>query len=589
MHSDATTVMSDKEGVQGLVFAAHHYGVEHVVICPGSRNAPFTISFNRSGMFTCHSIADERVAGFYALGLALASGKPVVVVCTSGSAGINLGPALAEAYYLRVPLIAITADRPLAWTDQGNGQTIRQEGLFANCIRGAYTVIERPANRDEYWWNRRKISELFNVALTTNPGPVHFNVPLTEPLYHTAHCIPQANRWYTAVHLSAKMDADLLRFFRKGLQVQKVMLLVGQMPELPGLAPLVQKLAAMPNVVVLSETTSNLHAAGVISTIDRIITSISDDSKLASLMPDVLISFGGMVVSKKIKSLLRSHPPVQHWRVHPNDQGLDTYQSLTHEVAMSPLDFLEQLLPMKVSQSDYRAQWQNLNSLAQEAHTDYLQHVPWSDFKAFDCLMPHVQGARVLHMANSSPVRYVQLFGNTQGMTYHANRGTSGIDGSTSTAAGWAKYSPDSSHLLITGDMAFLYDSNALWNAGFPQNLKIVVINNKGGGIFRIIEGPDSTEELETFFEAHHPADISHIAAAYNVAHFEASDEASMREVLPVFMQSKGSGILEVHTPPTKNASVLKSYFTHIAAHFAASGAVASPRLDMASIAKGDE
>ncbi len=570
MAATDTLMMSDKKGVHALVMAAHHYGVEHVVICPGSRNAPFTISFSRSGLFTCHSIADERVAGFYALGMALATGKPVVVVCTSGSAGINLGPALAEAFYLKAPLVAITADRPLAWTDQGNGQTIRQEGLFANYIRGAYSLIEEPKTADEAWLNRREISKTFN-RLVAGAGPIHFNAPLSEPLYRT-QAYPAAfdGHLYKRQQLNSSIHPKDLKIYTASFSnAKKVMLLIGQIPADDALNKAVAKLASMPNVVVLTETTSNISAPGVVSNIDRIVMSVKGDL-LDPLMPEILITMGGMIVSKKIKSLIRDNMPAHHWHINPHDEGLDTFKALTAELPCQPAAFLENLAELEIpmGHSDYRHRWQTLNHLSHEGHSSYLDEMPWSDFKAFAQLMPALQAPLTLHMANSSPVRYVQLFGMTEGIHYHANRGTSGIDGSTSTAAGWAKAHPDEEVLLITGDTAFMYDSNALWNNALPQNLKICVINNSGGGIFRIIEGPASTEELEPFFEAHHPVDIEHIAGAFGLKHMLATDESSLSGALPEFLAHKGFALLEIRTPAKVNAPVLKGYFKHIAAHF---------------------
>jgi 2-succinyl-5-enolpyruvyl-6-hydroxy-3-cyclohexene-1-carboxylate synthase len=573
MANPAPLVMSNKKGVQTLVMAAQHYGVEHVVICPGSRNAPFTISFNRCGLFKCHSIADERVAAFYALGMALATSKPVIVVCTSGSAGINLGPAIAEAYYLKAPLIAITADRPKAWVDQGNGQTIRQEGLFENYICGSYSLDENPENADLAWMNHREISKLFNRVMQGH-GPIHFNVPLSEPLYDTAALdMASSLAFYRRAGLSAKLEArESEEFAAQFQQARKVMLLVGQMHDDHAVSKVVTQLAALPNVVVLTETTSNIGSPSVISTIDRLIMSIHSAEALKGLMPDLLITLGGMVVSKKIKALLRSHKPSRHWHVNEHDEGLDTYTSLSVEVSLAAATFLQALLHTKDIDSDYAETWRKLKTLAEAGHQTYVNSMPWSDFSAVKHILQQLKSPLTLHMANSSPVRYVQLFGAQADLIYHANRGTSGIDGSTSTAAGWAKARPHEEVLLLTGDTAFMYDSNALWNRGLPENFKIIVINNEGGGIFRIIDGPAGTQELETFFEAHHPANIERLASAFDLPHFHANDEAGLIHVLPRFFAVRGAALLEVRTPAKRNAAVLKNYFKHIRTHLEGEG-----------------
>jgi len=565
-------VMSDKEGVHALVMGLHHFGVEEVVISPGSRNAPLIISLNRCGYFRCHSIPDERVAAFYALGMALASGRPVAVVCTSGSAGINLAPAVAEAYYLKAPIIAITADRPLDWTDQGNGQTIRQDGLFANFVRGSYHLIEHPKNEDEAWRNRREISTLFNSILHDIPGPIHFNVPMSEPLYHTTSYPPESKpHFYHRKKVQTAPPAQLIGDLRHAMaQHEKVMVLLGQMSPNPGMAEAIKAISDWPNVVVLTETTSNVNGAGVVGTIDRVVMPIADAEGLNELMPDLLITAGGMIVSKKIKAQLRAQPQLIHWHVSPHDRGLDTFRHLSEEIPLTPEAFFGALVkggPPAVH-SHYNALWRRTEELAGQAHHSYMKDLSWCDFSAFHHLMPHLSSPVALHMANSSPVRYVQLFGPQAGVTYHANRGTSGIDGCTSTAAGWAKLRPDQPTVLITGDTAFLYDSNALWNKDLPANLKICVINNSGGGIFRIIDGPSKTAELEPFFEAHHPASLGDLAKAHHVTHFAASDPATLHENAPKWLAHQGCAILEIHTPAIENAGALKAYFKHIAHHY---------------------
>jgi 2-succinyl-5-enolpyruvyl-6-hydroxy-3-cyclohexene-1-carboxylate synthase len=565
-------ILSDKKGVVNLVLAAHHFGVEHVIISPGSRNAPLTISFSRSGLFTCHSIPDERVAGFYALGMALATGKPVAVICTSGSAGINLAPAVAEAFYLKAPLVAITADRPLSWTDQGNGQTIRQEGLFDNFINDSFSLISEPKTDDDAWYNRRKLSQVFNTALRIQPGPVHINVPLAEPLYQTAEsALTEFPKLYNSAKVTNHIDKDLLEYCAEVLNgAEKVMILAGQMAPDHRLNELLESFAERPNTVVLTETSSNVYGDGIISTIDRLIMSVQSPKMLEAMMPDLLITIGGMVVSKKIKALLRGHKPKEHWHIHQHDKGLDTYKNLSQELRCNPVYFLNEMNQRArvIGHSEYNKGWKELNELGKTGHIAYLKTIEFSDFKAFELLHNHLPENIVLHMANSSPVRYVQLFGSRKNTIYHSNRGTSGIDGCTSTAAGWAKADSAHQHVLVTGDVAFLYDSNALWNRHFPKNLKIIVINNQGGGIFRIIEGAEHVDELETFFEAHHEVDIRPLAAAYGIAWFGAENEIELANALNAWNEINGPALLEIKTPGKKNAPVLKGYFRHIRAVF---------------------
>ncbi len=565
MENESIT-LSTKEGVYSLVMACKYFGVENVIICPGSRNAPLTISFNRSGFFNCHSIVDERVAGFYALGMALASQKPVAVICTSGSAAANISPALAEAFYLKIPVIAITADRPLAWTDQGNGQTIRQEGLYKNFTVDAFTLHAEPVSRDEIWLNRRKLSACFAKALVRNPGPVHINVPFAEPLYAVKTYPVDFSGFYKTALSPTDFSIDAAENFTKTFNAsKKVMILVGQLNPNPALATILNTYSDLSNVVILTETTANMDLSNAIDTIDRIIMSIKDETMLPELMPDLLITCGGYIVSKKIKAHLREYQPNNHWHISQYDSGLDTFQSLTDEIISKPERFLSRLHPsLHPEQSSYKTHWQSISNQALIAHDSYIAELPWSDFFVFREILQHTVSPLNIHMANSSAVRYIQLFGFQSGINYFGNRGTSGIDGCTSTAAGYSMIDSMKPNLLITGDTAFMYDSNGLWNRNFPQNLKIMVINNGGGGIFRIIEGPDSTDELENYFEAYHPTDIQFIAKAFQIPFFKATNKTELGDKLTEFLNQPHSAIFEIETPGIENAGILRNYFKYI-------------------------
>lgn len=550
-----------------MMLACWEFGIRDVVISPGSRNAPLTISFNQSGKFNCHSIADERVAAFYAMGMSLATSRPVAVVCTSGTAALNLAPAIAEAYYLKVPLVAITADRPLAWTDQGNGQTIRQEGIYENYIRDWYSLYAEPSCRDEIWMNRRRLSECFNKATVSERGPIHINVPLAEPLYGTKiypeAVKPSFYKRIAAVKLPSEETIEELSL--RVNDSKRIMILVGQSTPSKKLQELLKDWSELKNVVVLTETTSNAYVPKAIDTIDRIVMSIKGTALLKEMLPDVLITCGGYIVSKKIKALLREFQPEEHWHIDDTDQSLDTFQSLTREINCKPEPVLEALLGgMKKIDSDYAVKWSRLKHLGEIAHEDYIKKIPFSDFTVFRETLQNLKPGTVLHMANSTPVRYVQLFGYQKDLNYYGNRGTSGIDGSTSTAAGIARKQEDKDHVLIAGDTAFLYDSNALWNRNFPKNLKIIVINNAGGGIFRIIEGPDQTEELEEFFETYHHADISKLVQAFGIDYLYADGEKELQNALDSFLQSQVPVVLEVKTNAELNPGVLKNYFKFI-------------------------
>ncbi len=560
-------ILSNKKGVQHIVLALAELGIKEVIICPGSRNAPLVISFNRHPNFNCTSIRDERSAGFFALGKAIESKQPVALVCTSGSAVLNFAPAIVEAFYQRIPLIIITADRPIEWVDQGDGQTIKQHEIYNNYIRKSYTLDGDSADVQKIWHIERSISEGISIATSTNKGPVHFNISLSEPLYKTEELKSNTSVsiFKTSITQEIICDEQLQVFATQFSFHKKILFLVGQLPTDKELESLLIHFAKQDNVIVLTESTSNVHHPDFIENIDRCITNINDETAKA-LMPDLLITIGGAIVSKRIKSLLRKFRPTAHWNIHPYDATMDTYQSLTTAISMQPTAFLTSLSEYHIPvNSDYKNNWQNLQQKKITLQQEFELTAPYSDFKVFQKILSTIPKDTVLHVANSSPIRYVQLFDNSAIAETWSNRGTSGIDGCTSTAMGAAAAAPVKSFVLITGDVSFQYDVNALWNDKQIENLKIIVINNGGGGIFRIIEGPNSIEERSEFLETEMTTHFAHIAQHFSWNYIHAKDEQTLNEALLYFFNTNNKRIiLEIFTDAITNPVVLADYWKHL-------------------------
>lgn len=555
--------LSEKKGIQRIISALAQSGLREVVICPGSRNAPLIISFNRHPQFRCTAIRDERSAAFYALGKAIELQQPVAVVCTSGSAAVNFAPAVSEAYYQRIPLLLITADRPAEWIGQGDGQTINQHALFANYIRKDYNLKGDATAASEFWYNDRCIAEGLAIATKTDPGPVHFNIPLSEPLYGTAECDTERLRIFEALDVQHVLDETTMQTLRQQFEkAAGVMVIAGQRKVDPEFQRTLAALAEHENTIVLTESTSNVHSDYFIEHIDRCISTLPQDD-MQQYAPELLITVGGAVVSKRIKALLRQYRPLLHWNIDPFDAFVDTYQSLTTAIPMESTafltHFLQNLVPVK---SGYRSLWVSRSNILRSQHERFCEEAAYSDFTVFKAIYDALPPGISLHLANSSPVRYAQLFDNRNVAESWSNRGTSGIDGCTSTAMGAASASPDKKFLLITGDVAFHYDINGLWNDENIRNLGIIVINNGGGGIFRIISGPEKVDELQAFFETSMHSDAGSIAAHYRWNYLRATDQVSLAEALSQFFHGNfGRTILEVFTDSEKNPVVLDDYW----------------------------
>ena len=549
---------------QSIIQLCKSHNIQHIVISPGSRNAPLTIGFTNHDFFECYSIVDERSAGFFALGIAQQLQQPVALVCTSGSALVNYYPAVTEAFYSRIPLVVISADRPEHLINIGDGQTITQPHVF-----GSHILYE--ANLKEHFKKTflkaiKNNDSLIEKALQVSKserGPVHINVPFSEPLYEsTNECRSVLNSTNTKIK---KPSFSLSKInIKKWHSSKRKMVLVGVNPPKSVQEKYLKLIAKDPSVIVLTETTSNLHHPNFFASIDQLISPL-DATDFEALQPDILLTFGGMIVSKKIKTFLRTNPPKTHWHI---DEVIanDTFFCLTKHFKCTVNTFFEQLHSSTNSYpvSTYFETWNHVKTRRLQKHSKYLKSISFSDFKAFDCILSKIPNNYMLQSSNSSTIRYLQLFDLNPTLTVFCNRGTSGIDGSTSTAVGAALISEQPT-LFITGDLSFFYDSNALWNNYIPSNFRIIIINNRGGGIFRILPGNKDSENFSTFVETNHLLTAEPIANLFDLEYVSANSEKELELKLKNFYkQSLRPKILEVFTPSSENDRILLSYFDFI-------------------------
>lgn len=562
--------------------------IQHIVISPGSRNAPLTIGFTNDDFFKCYSIVDERCAGFFALGIAQQTKHPVALVCTSGSALLNYYPAISEAFYSDIPLVVMSADRPKHLINIGDGQTINQKFVFANhilhsanlkldlkdennipitenlpIIKNIEDKLERflGFQKDIQEHNEYEINSAINIAYT-NSGPVHINIPFDEPLYET---VDKPSVSPKAIDVATKLkqidtytQQECLEYWNSS---SKKMILVGVNGPNQIEQKWLEELAKDDSVMVLTETTSNLHHSSFFPSIDQLIAPLSEEGQ-KQLQPDVLLTFGGLIVSKKIKALLRKFQPKHHWHIDKN-RANNTFFCLSIHVEATPNQFFESLLP-KIThyvKSDYKDMWSLIKEQRLQKHELYLKQIPYSDFIAFNAALTSIPHNYILQVGNSSAIRYTQLFNLNKTLEVFCNRGTSGIDGSTSTAVGCAVVS-EKPTVFITGDLSFLYDSNGLWNNYIPNNFRIIVINNQGGGIFRILPGQKNTENFDTFFETTHHLNAKYLSKMYGFEYVSATSEKQIKNKLQMFYKaSEAPKLLEIFTPRTINDSILLKYF----------------------------
>ncbi|ALM07238.1 2-succinyl-5-enolpyruvyl-6-hydroxy-3-cyclohexene-1-carboxylate synthase [Sediminicola sp. YIK13] len=556
-------------------------GINNIVISPGSRNAPLTIGFSEDPSFNCYSVVDERCAAFFALGIAQQSKKPVALLCSSGSALLNYYPAIAEAYYSDIPLVVITADRPPHKIDIGDGQTIRQENVFQNHIgysanlkldirnTNAIGIADSEgspqASIQEY--NEEQLLKAFTIVFQ-DKVPVHINVPFEEPLYGVVEKPMTSTIGAVIKEQESLLVDDLDHFTQLWNTAKRKMILVGVHDPSHEVQQLLDSVANDPSVIVFTETTSNLHHPNFFGSIDSIIAPIekskNKEKLFEELRPEILLTFGGLIVSKKIKAFLRKFTPEQHWHIDPKKAN-NTFFCLSYHFRVNPLRFFEVFNRGLVAPpSNYFSFWERIKKGYQVKRQEYMEQIPFSDMLAFYHIFKNIPIGYQLQLANSSTIRYAQLFDLDPSLHVFCNRGTSGIDGSTSTAIGASIIHKDPT-LFISGDLSFFYDSNALWNNHIRPDFRIIVLNNEGGGIFRILPGQEDTQNFETYFETVHQMDASHLCKMYQMEYQMAENEQELgAELTSFFGKSDKPKLLEIKTPRVLNNKILLSYFDFI-------------------------
>ncbi|MHA6247752.1 2-succinyl-5-enolpyruvyl-6-hydroxy-3-cyclohexene-1-carboxylic-acid synthase [Pontibacter sp. CAU 1760] len=543
-------------------------GVEQVVLSPGSRCAPLTLAFARHPQLHVRTVSDERAAAFIALGMATMSGKPTVLVCTSGTAALNYAPAVAEAYYQQIPLLILTADRPPEWIDQQDGQTIRQQYIYGQHIKQSFNFPVDFTQPDAVWHSERMVSEALNSSVAFPAGPVHINIPLREPFYPTpdetitySQNIKVIQEESPAYHLS---DTQLSHLKEELKAYNRVLIVAGQTPHDTVLVAGLEAFSQSHPAVLVGDIISNVQQLRQAVRFQDVVLANKQAQQNASLQPDLLITFGKSVISKSLKQYLRQHKPKAHWHLQPAGQVADTFQTLTKIIRCDPSRFFLSLSsgPDADTVASFTQAWRDADTKAEQFLEAYAAQPIYSELHLVSRVLRQLPQQSFLHLANSMAVRYANIIAlrPEQEVEVFANRGTSGIDGSTSTAVGCA-LSASGIHTLLTGDLAFFYDRNGLWHNYLPPNLRIVLLNNHAGGIFRLIDGPKQQPELAPFFETKQSLDAQNTARDFNLKYIAIHSLEALDAALPAFFSSEtGASLLEIFTDSPANAEAFEAY-----------------------------
>ena len=544
-------MISSKRVIQGILAFCKANEIRDWYFSPGSRNAPFSISVPSDEFFNAISIVDESSAGFIALGSSLNTNNVSVLCCTSGTAPLKYASAIAEAYYQRIPLLIITADRPQHWIGHGEGQSIKQVGVFDNYVKQSFHLDDF-ANDSEISETLREVEEsLFSGEY----GPVHLNVSFEEPLYE--QIAASDFKWEPQ---SRNLDQPVIddSLAQEWNSFEKILVLVGQENKKTKYKRLLDELSLDPRVVIMTEHLSNHAQFGFVNCIDRTLARIEKEN--SEYQPELVITLGEAIVSKKIKQYLRSIYSLTHWHHNRIGRAVNVFKKLTKVLDFSVAEIESKLKPLTEASSTFRDLWKQKSFEVEMLHQKFVQQLEWCDLKAHGIIYDTIPHNAVLHLGNSSVVRYNLLFNPSQDIFYLGNRGVSGIDGSTSTAVGYASKS-SRLNVLVSGDLSFGYDANAFWNKLKVNNLKTIVINNGGGGIFRIIQGPKESGNLKDFFEVETPYDLKKRCESQSLRYLSATDVDSLEQSLIKLYESNESTVLEIQTPGDKNDLILKDYF----------------------------
>lgn len=556
---------SNKGNINILTALLVKFGVQHIVVCPGSRNAPLVHNFSECPDMVCHPVTDERSAGFIAIGLTQQLHTPVAVCVTSGSALLNVLPAAAEATYQHCGIIVISADRPEAWIDQLDGQTCPQPNALGSFVAKSVNLPEVDSSAGNADTQRWHCNRLVNEALLAHLSParpsVHINVPISEPLFDfTCETLP--NERYIK---QGSWDDDTI----KASVVQalsaagKPMVVLGQLSQNAYTDQQLQTLSE--KVVLLAEPLST--GTQQPSLVDQMIYAIMQ--KHLDYEPDVVLFIGGHTISKRLRQYMRSLRHAVQITVTPDGSLKDISQHsalVVQGLAATVIRDINSGITTSNGGS-FVKKWLTLRERVQKKHDAFKP--AYSQMLAAKLFEESMTNG-VVYYANSMSVRLAALYASHY---CHCNRGLNGIEGSLSVAAGaalaqayrqqLAEQTVTSHTYCVIGDLSFFYDENALWQQQLSGNFRILLLNNSQGGIFRNLKGLEKSPVRDGFVSARHDTSAEGICRQFNVTYLKATDEPSLREGITQLttMDSSRPVLLEVITDVNTDEQEFKRYF----------------------------
>lgn len=545
---------SDIKSIQYIIAFLKAYNIRHIVLSPGTKNIPFAHSVESDDFFTCYSIVDERSAAFFALGLMQELREPIAISCTSGTAVANYSSAVYEAWYQKLPLVIITADRHPYYLNQLEDQMIPQQNIFSKVCKKAVQlpIIE---NDKDAWYCNRLLNEVFLELRSNGDGPIHINVPVETGIvsFNTPELPEPRIIQRLVVNQNNQLWVDKINALKKA---KKILLIYGQNhPISKEEEDIIHTFTTKYNCAIAVDHLSNIKLSSTIETF--MISRIISDEDFDTLMPEIVISLHGNYTSY-IRNKLVNKKGFEHWLIDSSGDVADPFKCLTTIFKCSSTEFFEHFVANNtnnISENMYLKAWRDkINTLKTST-------IPFSDLYVVQKFMHLIPENSILHLANSSSVRLAQHFELKKSISVYCNRGTNGIDGSCSTFMGSAIAHKDLSFLLI-GDLSFFYDMNAIWNRYVGKNIRILLNNNEGAGIFHYNIGKEKIPTLNLHTAAEHFSSAKAWVESCGFVYLSAKTQEEFDENLPLFIEKSEKPIFfEVFTKKDEDAKILKSFY----------------------------
>lgn len=557
-------MFSEKRNVLQLLSLLKAHNISRFVVSPGSRHIPIVISMECDPFFKLYSVVDERSASFFAIGLIQRFNEPVGIICTSGTASANYCSAINECLYQELPLLVITADREEALRDQHEDQMIRQSNMYANIAKMVANLPLVNTERDA-WFNNRLINEALLELNHHGCGPVQINIPVPE------HLDPFTTQELPRERKISRFDLDSVKWdvVSQRLRNKKIMIVCGEGFVLTeSQRNVIESFAQKYDAVILSDKMSNCHTSVSVENAFAVMQALSGKD-LTEIAPDIIISiranFSFNPELKGLIGLLKGKGfKIQNWFVHPSGRVVDPYQGLLTDVfEMSEFSFFKNVALQNIDEKnerDYSESWKVISESIEEPKFEY------GHLEAVGELLKKIPPNSVLHLANSNSVRMAQLYDINPTIEIHCNRGTDGIDGSMSSAVGFACETDKLTYLII-GDLSFFYDMNALWNPQLGKNLRILLDNNGGGAIMHMPRRPQfAADLLPNFISASHNACAEAWAKDRGFKYYSARNFEDLQKGVDALadVSLEGPMLLEVFSNLFDDVKCLKEYYAQI-------------------------